>query len=175
MSAVDDDFISANQRLMGCDVLDVDAMRLMYRLEMAGETFYEKLAAGVDNDEAAALLRKNGREERGHAERIRKALGHKLGRDYEPEGADLVPLKVELPESIPVEIFPAIAAGEVAGDAGYQAWADKEPDPEVEKLLRRNGREETKHSERVNEAFAILQAASSGASSTSTDSSAPSA
>ena len=173
MAAVDD-FMTANQQLMACDVLDVDAMRLMYRLEMAGETFYEKLAAGIDNDEAAALLRKNGREERGHAERIRKALGHKLGRDYQPEGDDLVPLKVDLPESIPVELFPAIAAGEVAGDAGYQAWADKESDPEVEKLLRRNGREETKHSERVNEAFAILQA-SSGASSTSTKSSAASA
>jgi rubrerythrin len=165
MPAVDD-FMTANQQLMGCDVLDVDALRLMYRLEMAGETFYEKLAAGIDNDEAAALLRKNGREERGHAERIRKALGHKLGRDYQPEGDDLVPLKVELPGSISVEMFPAIAAGEVAGDAGYQAWADKEPDPEVEKLLRRNGREETKHSKRVNEAFAILQEASSGVSST---------
>jgi rubrerythrin len=174
MPAVDD-FVTANQQLMACDVLDVDAMRLMYRLEMAGETFYEMLAAGVGNDEAAALLRKNGREERGHAERIRKALGHKLGRDYQPEGDDLVPLKVDLPESIPVELFPAIAAGEVAGDAGYQAWADKESDPEVEKLLRRNGREETKHSKRVNEAFEILQAASSGSSSTSTESSAPSA
>ena len=167
--------MTANQQLMECDVLDVDAMRLMYRLEMAGETFYEMLAAGVDNEEAAALLRKNGREERGHAERMRRAIGHKLGRDYQPEGDDLIPLKVELPESIPVELFPHIAAGEVNGDAGYQAWADKESDPKVADLLRKNGREETKHSERVNAAYELLQAASSGASSTSTASASPSA
>jgi hypothetical protein len=171
-----DDFVTANQQLMECDVLDVDAMRLMYRLELAGETFYEMLASGVDNEAAAALLRKNGREERGHAERIRRAIGHKLGRDYEPEGDDLVPLKVDLPDAIPVELFPAIAAGEVNGDAGYQAWADKESDPKVADLLRKNGREETKHSERVNAAYELLvEAASSGASSTSTASSSPSA
>src|ERR671927_483521 len=96
-----EDFVTANQQLMERDVLDVDAMRLMYRLELAGEEFYEKLAAGVDNDEAGTLLRKNGREERGHAERMRRAIGLKLGRDYQPEGDDLVPLKVELPDSIP--------------------------------------------------------------------------
>ena len=171
-----EDFVTANQQLMECEVLDVEAMRLMYRLELAGETFYELLAAGVSNEEAATLLRKNGREERGHAERIRRCIGHKLGHDYEPEGDDLVPLKVDLPEAIPVELFPAIAAGEVNGDAGYQAWADKESDPKVADLLRKNGREETKHSERVNAAYELmLQAASSGASSTSTSSASPSA
>jgi hypothetical protein len=140
----------------------------MYRLELAGETFYEKLAAGVDNEEAAALLRKNGREERGHAERIRRAIGHKLGRDYQPEGDDLVPLAVELPDAVPVEIFPAIVEGEIGGDACYQRWADQEPDEAVADLLRKNGREETKHGERVTAAYELLQAASSGASSTST-------
>lgn len=171
-----EDFVTANQHLTACEVLDVDAMRLMYRLEMAGEEFYEKLAAGVDNEEAASLLRKNGREERGHAERMRRAIGHKLGRDYQPEGDDLVPLKVDLPDTIPVELFPAIVDGEVDGDACYQAWADKEPDATVADLLRRNGREETKHSERVRAAYELLaQAASSGASSTSTASTSPSA
>ena len=68
-----EDFVSANQQLMECDVLDVDAMRLMYRLELAGETFYEMLASGVDNEEAATLLRKNGREETKHSERVNAA------------------------------------------------------------------------------------------------------
>ena len=43
------------------------------------------------------------------------------------------------------------------GDAGYQRWADREPDPEVQRLLRRNGREETVHGQRVTEVIAILE------------------
>ena len=166
------DFATANQELMSRDVLDVDAMRLMYRLELAGETFYDKLAAGVGNDEAAGLLRKNGREERGHAERIRRAIGLKLGRDYQPEGDDVVPLAVELPDSIPVELFPAIVEGEINGDSCYQRWADAESDAAVADLLRKNGREETKHGERVKAAHQLLV---ESASTTSTASSSPSA
>ncbi len=48
---------------------------------------------------------------------------------------------------------------EIDGDASYQRWAEAETDPEVATLLRRNGREETKHGERVSRAIAILQAA----------------
>ena len=77
-------------------MLDVDAMRLAYRVECAGETFYEQLAARIGNDEAAAPLR-NAREERGHAERIRKALGLTLGRPYEPAG--LTPARVATPRA----------------------------------------------------------------------------
>ena len=36
-------------------------------------------------------------------------------------------------------LFPAIAEGEMKGDIGYQKWADAEPDPEVQRLLRLNG------------------------------------
>ena len=48
---------------------------------------------------------------------------------------------------------------EMDGDAGYQHWADKESDPEIARLLRLNGREETKHGERVAQALSILEAA----------------
>ena len=37
-----------------------------------------------------------------------------------------------------------------------QSWADAEPDPEVAKLLRQNGREEARHGERVNEVRRLL-------------------
>jgi rubrerythrin len=50
-------------------------------------------------------------------------------------------------------------AGERNADAGYQAWADQMDDPEVAKLLRLNGREETIHSERVDQAIALMTAA----------------
>jgi hypothetical protein len=62
-----------------------------------------------------------------------------------------------LPDVIDPAMLPFIVAGEQAGDAGYQGWADHESDPQVARLLRLNGREETLHGERVNQAIAILE------------------
>lgn len=152
------DFVTAGAALAGKDVLDVDDLRLMYRLEMAGERFYEVLADGCPSDEAATLFRRNGREERAHAERVRKAIAIKLGVDeYEPDADDLRPLPVILTAPVPVEILPFVVQGELDGDASYERWADAEPDPGVQKLLRRNGKEETIHARRVEEALALLQ------------------
>ena len=68
-------------------MLDVDAMRLIYRLEVAGDAFYQGLADRIDNEEAAELLRRNGREELGHAERIRQAIALRLrGRELRARG-----------------------------------------------------------------------------------------
>jgi len=64
-----------------------------------------------------------------------------------------------LPDVIDPSMLPFIVAGEQAGDAGYQGWADNERDPQVARLLRLNGREETLHGERVASAIAILEAA----------------
>lgn len=152
-----DTFSAANAALAERAVLDVDDLRLMYRLELAGEVFYRRLAEGVAEaaPEAATLFERNGREERGHADRIRRALVQKLG-TWQPSEDDLRPLEVDVPFPLPVELLPHIAAGEVAGDEGYQRWADAEPDPEVQRLLRLNGREETIHAERVRQALALL-------------------
>jgi len=151
------DFGTASMELAGIELLDVEAMETLYRLENSGEVFYNLLADRMDNDEAAALLRKNGREEAGHARRIQRAIAHKLGRNYEPAGEMLECFAVSLPATISPEMLSAIVQGEIAGDAGYQKWADNEPDPEVARLLRLNGREETLHGERVTQAIAILQ------------------
>lgn len=148
-------FSAANAALTGKPVLEVDDLRLMYRLELAGEAFYRQLADGIDHPEAATLFERNGREERGHADRIRRALVQKLG-SWEPGEEDLRPLAVDIPNPLPVELLPHIAAGEIEGDAGYQRWADAETDPEVQRLLRLNGREETIHAERVRQALVLL-------------------
>ena len=63
-----------------------------------------------------------------------------------------------LPIPMPLEMLPFIVQGEINGDVGYQRWADNEPDPEVAKLLRLNGREETLHSKRVEQALSLLNA-----------------
>jgi hypothetical protein len=46
--------------------------------------------------------------------------------------------------------------GERAGDDVYEKWATHEPDPEVARLLRLNGREESIHAARVEQVVALL-------------------
>jgi rubrerythrin len=155
-------FLSASAELAAVEQLDMTSMELLFRLECSGEDFYNMLADRVGNDEAAELLRRNGREELGHARRVQRAIGIKLGRDYEPSGEVLERFAIELPDTVGVDVLPLVVQGELDGDAGYQRWADREPDPEVARLLRLNGREETKHGERVSEAITILERASAG-------------
>ena len=151
-----EDFFAAVTAMTGLEQLDVAALRLIYRIERAGETFYNLLAERIGNAEAADLLRRNGREERAHAERIRKVLGIKLGHDYEPTAEDQAPYAIALPPTVGVDLLPLIVQGELAGDADYHRWAEREPDPEAQRLLRQNGREETQHGERVKQVIALL-------------------
>jgi rubrerythrin len=150
------DFFAAVGALAAIEQLDVEALRLLYRVEMSGEDFYNLLADRIGDPRAADLLRRNAREERGHAERVRRVLGIKLGQPYEPTAEDQARYVVPLPETISAELLPLIVQGELDGDAGYQRWADRESDPEAQRLLRLNGREETTHGERVKEVIGIL-------------------
>ena len=150
------DFYGAVTALTAIAQLDVDSMRLLFKVERTGEDFYDGLADRIGDPRAAELLRKNGREERGHAERIRRALAIKLGGTWEPSAGDLEHFAVPLPDTVPVALLPQIVQAELDGDTGYQRWADRESDPEVQRLLRLNGREETGHGERVREVIAIL-------------------
>lgn len=154
------DFFSAVTALGSIQELDVESARLLYRIECSGEDFYNLIADRIGNADAAELLRKNGREERGHAERVRRVLAIKLGRsEYEPTPEDIAKYEIPLPDQIPVELLPVIVQGEIDGDKGYQQWADRETDPEIQRLLRLNGREETVHGERVSAVMQILTAA----------------
>ena len=157
------DFFSAVTALGSIQELDVESARLLYRIECSGEDFYNMIADRIGNAEAAELLRKNGREERGHAERMRKVIAIKLGLEkYEPTAEDTAKYAIPLPDQIPVELLPVIVQGEIDGDKGYQQWADRETDPEIQRLLRINGREETVHGERVSAVMQILTAAKAG-------------
>ena len=149
-------FYNAGAALAGVKQLDVSAMEVVYQLEVSGEAFYEKVAAIVDNEQAAELLRRNGREERAHARRIAKAISIKLGQEWHPSPEVESILPIPMPPTLDVEAFKAMIQGEVSGDAGYQFWADNETDEEVAKLLRLNGREESIHAERLNEVIALL-------------------
>jgi len=156
MSTDSGDFNELAASLGSIPKLGIEEMRLMFRLENAGETFYNLLADRLGNAQAADLLRKNAREERGHAERLRRAIGLKLGRSWEPEARDLAPFAIALPDAVSGELLAGIVQGELQGDAGYQKWADAEENVDVQKLLRQNGREETVHAGRVREVLALL-------------------
>ncbi len=137
------------------EVLDVDALRSLFTIELSGEAFYGALADRVGNDQPARLLRRNGREEAGHARRVARAIALKLGHEFDPS-PDMVELRdVRLPAAID-EFLPTLVQGELDGDAGYQRWADHEPDPAVARLLRLNGREESIHGHRVEEVIALM-------------------
>jgi rubrerythrin len=153
------DFYTAASGFNDVEQLDVPAMELLFRVECSGEDFYNQVADRIGNEQAAELLRRNGREEVGHARRLQRAIALKLGEPYEPSAEMLERFPVPLPEHISLELLPIIVQAELDGDVGYQRWADNEPDPEVARLLRLNGREETKHGERVSEVLAILEAA----------------
>jgi rubrerythrin len=154
------DFFTAATEVIGLEQLDVPAMEMLFKLECSGEDFYNAIADRIGNEQAAELLRRNGREEVGHAQRIQRAIAIKLGGSYTPSAEVLERYPIPLPDTISADLLPIIVQAEIDGDAGYQRWADREPDPEVAKLLRSNGREETVHGERVAAAIEILQQAS---------------
>lgn len=151
-------FYTANASLAGAEKLGIEEMQTIWRVEMAGELFYNLLAERIDNEEAKDLLRRNAVEERGHARRIARALSIKLGREWEPTAEQQELLEVPLPPVIDAALFAGVVKGEMNGDAGYQKWADAETDEEVVRLLRLNGREETIHANRAQRVFEILSA-----------------
>ena len=150
------DFFSANAALAAKEHLDDGALELIYRLEVSGEVLYQGLADRVDDPEAKELLRRNGVEERGHARRIAKVLSLRTGTEWTPSAEHEEILAIPLPDTVDAAFFLAVVQGEISGDAGYQRWADREDDPEVARLLRLNGREETIHAERAQQVHEIL-------------------
>jgi rubrerythrin len=152
------DFLAASMELAELQQLDVPALELLYKLECSGEDFYNLLAERIGDGRAAELFRRNGREELGHARRVGRAIALKQGTEFVPSAELQDRFPITLPDTINPAMLPMIVQGEQAGDAGYQKWADNESDPEVARLLRLNGREETLHGERITEAMAILGA-----------------
>ena len=130
--------------------LSIDDMKMLALLEAAGEVFYFALADASGNDEIKSLLRRNGQEERGHAHRLLKAMAL-LGEDYTLPGDNDNPYITHMPMRglLSEQFLAMIEKSEMDGDLQYQQWADAEANPEVAKLFRQNGSEETRHGERV--------------------------
>ena len=86
----------------------------------------------------------------------KKVLSLRTGTEWTPSAEHEEILAIPLPDTVDAAFFLAVVQGEISGDAGYQRWADREDDPEVARLLRLNGREETIHAERAQQVHEIL-------------------
>jgi len=140
------DFLKTHQ------TLSIDDVKVLAMIETYGEVFYEVLARGVADETARELLLRNAAEERGHAHRLLKVIKLKGGSFELPANEDN-PFNPFALDHVPAsaEIMDLLQQAEVDGDLQYQAWADAEENEEVANLLRLNGREETRHFERVAE------------------------
>lgn len=143
---------AALDHLKSHSTLSIEDMQVLALIETYGEVFYEVMARGIEDSEAQALLLRNAAEERGHAHRLLKAIRLKGGSFELPDNQDN-PFNPFALDHVPAstEIMDLLQQAEVDGDLQYQAWADAEPNAEVAALLRLNGREETRHFERVTE------------------------
>jgi rubrerythrin len=152
-------FGAALAKLSALPRLAVEDMKLMILLESAGEPLYGALAAGVEPVEAKALLRQNGREETGHAERLKKAIEILTGQPYEMPSLGENPYgKPPVFGAVTPELLEGLIEAEIGGDALYQGYADHEENEQVAKLLRQNGREEKRHGKRVKQVIKLLKA-----------------
>ncbi len=139
----------------------LDVLKLMVFAEAAGRTLYEGLADQVSNPAVQALLRHNGREELAHAHRVSRAIGKLTGTDYPVPAPDENPY-LATPAStraVTSEMLAALATAEFNGDALYETWAQNSANADVAVLLRQNGREETEHGQRLQQAAELLKAA----------------
>jgi len=151
------DFGSAFSRLLALDKLGIEDMKLMILLETAGEPLYFGLAEGLASEEARKLLRQNGREETAHAHRLKKAIEILTGEPYTIPTLDENPYgKPPAMGPVTPELLPGLIQAEFGCDKLYQTYAANEPNPEVAALLLQNGREETRHGQRVEQAIALL-------------------
>ena len=152
------DFFGAIEILKAREKLAIDDIKALAMVECAGEVFYLNVAKGLTNPTAKALLTKSGNEERGHAHRLVKAIKLLGGGDFVLPEHDQNPFVASVMADFPVnvEFISMLEMGEKDGDSMYQRWADKEANPDVAKIYRQNGSEETLHSERAAQVKQLL-------------------
>ena len=139
----------------------LDVLKLMVFAEAAGKTLYDGLADQIDVPAVQALLRHNGREELAHAHRVSRAIGRLTGTDYPVPTPEENPY-LGMPAStraVTPEMLATLAQAEFNGDALYETWAQNCTNADVAQLLRQNGREETEHGQRLQQAAELLRAA----------------
>jgi rubrerythrin len=150
---------AAFAHINGLDSPSVNDLKLMVLLEAAGLDLYRSMIPGTENDEVAALLDHNGREEMAHAHRVSKAIRAISGEDFPPpEAADNPYLAGPFPSApLTPEGLRGLSKGEFGGEALYERWAANCDNAEAARLFRLNGGEERDHGNRLLAAAALLE------------------
>jgi rubrerythrin len=153
----DEDFKAAAQRLSGMDHLGVTELQTLYRQERTAGRLYLQIADVLTHEAAANALRRNGREELGHAVRIGRAIAILTDTPFDATEEMDAGYEVTPPASADASLVTALIHGEQGGAADYERWAASETNAEVADLLRTCGREETNHAQRLIAALAADQ------------------
>lgn len=106
-----------------------------------------------------APLLHNGREELAHAHRVAKAIGKLTGTDYAVPEPEENPYRAEPqphPKPLTVDNLQALAEAEFNGKNLYERWAVNCKNAQAAALFRLNGREETEHGARLQQAAELL-------------------
>ena len=138
----------------------VTDIKVMALTEAAAMTLYYKTAEGTDNAAVKALLQANGREEFLHAQRAAQAVQILSGEDFHaplPEDNPYLAEGAAPFAPVTAEALKGLAQGEFGGEALYEKWAANTANPDVARLFRLNGKEETDHGNRLIEAAGLLE------------------
>ena len=134
-------------------------MKVMSLVEAAAMTLYYKTAETAEDPRVADLLKRNGREEMLHGQRVALAIKAVSGEDF------FVPMAEDNPYlqagsgpigEITKDGLTKLSVGEFAGEGLYETWASNTANAEAARLFRLNGKEETDHGNRLLEAAALL-------------------
>jgi rubrerythrin len=144
-------------RLLKVTAPTLDDLKLLLLLEAAGKSAYAAMARGTSNDAVRRILEQNGREEVGHAFRLRQVISIVHGSDFPLPGDESNPfcLGPDVVQPVTRESLAFMADGEFAGGDFYDVWAGGIGMEKAAKLLRQNGLEERRHGERMREATAL--------------------
>jgi rubrerythrin len=133
-------------------------LKVLALIEAAGKSSYAARVRGAPNDEVRAILAQNGREEVGHAVRLRRVIKLMYGEDFAiPRDEDnRFVTAADAVEAVTEEILERLAQGEILGGNFYDSWASNVDHEEAAQLLRQNGAEERRHADRLRQAASLL-------------------
>jgi rubrerythrin len=136
----------------------IDDLKLMVYLEASGKVGYGELADSAPNEAIKNLLAANGREEVAHAHRVASVINILTGEEFKVPADDDNPYAKKSGRAVDKATLEYLVNAEFFGDKLYQTWADNCTNAEAADLLRQNGKEETKHGMRAQEALTLFDA-----------------
>jgi rubrerythrin len=145
-------------RLVAINAPSADDLKVLMYLEAAGKSAYDAMSRGTSSDAVRKIFDQNGREEVGHAARLKKVIKLVSGEDVVvPKDSDNpFCMKSDVVSPVTKESIDMIVGGEQAGGDFYDRWAANYTDAEIVRLLKQNGDEERRHGDRLRDAAKLL-------------------